>query len=74
MRIGFGMGPSAFMPDLRPCRLLRRFTNHATAFHQTRHPIIEGYDRPKAGGVLHDEVMLDLSDRATAQRPDSTLY
>ena len=56
------------MPDLRPCRLLRRFAErHATKhFHQTRHPIIEGYDPPEGWGWCYiDEVMLDLSDRAT---------
>jgi hypothetical protein len=40
---------------------------HATKhFHQTRHPIIEGYDPPEGWGWCYiDEVMLDLSDRAT---------
>ena len=46
-------------------------TTHRTAtprkhFHQTRHPIIEGYDPPEGWGWCYiDEVMLDLSDRAT---------
>jgi heterodisulfide reductase subunit A-like polyferredoxin len=40
---------------------------HATKhFRQTRHPIIEGYDPPEGWGWCYiDEVMLDLSDRAT---------
>jgi hypothetical protein len=40
---------------------------HATKhFHQTRHPIIEGYDPPEGWGWCYvDEVMIDLSDRAT---------
>ena len=40
---------------------------HATKhFHATRHPIIEGYDPPEGWGWCYvDEVMLDLSDRAT---------
>jgi Zn-finger in ubiquitin-hydrolases and other protein len=40
---------------------------HATKhFHQTRHPIIEGYDPPEGWGWCYiDEIMLDLSDRAT---------
>ena len=40
---------------------------HATKhFHTTRHPIIEGYDPPEGWGWCYvDEVMLDLSDRAT---------
>jgi len=42
---------------------------HATKhFHQTRHPIIEGYDPPEGWGWCYiDEIMLDLSDRATPQ-------
>jgi hypothetical protein len=41
--------------------------HHATKhFHATRHPIIEGYDPPEGWGWCYvDEVMLDLSDRAT---------
>ena len=41
---------------------------HATKhYRQTRHPIIEGYDPPEGWGWCYvDEVMLDLSDRATA--------
>ena len=40
---------------------------HATKhFHQTRHPIIEGYDPSEGWGWCYvDKVMLDLSDRAT---------
>ena len=40
---------------------------HATKhFHATRHPIIEGYDPPEGWGWCYvDEVMLDLSNRAT---------
>ena len=40
---------------------------HATKhFHQTRHPIIEGYDPSEGWGWCYiDEVMLDLSDRVT---------
>jgi hypothetical protein len=40
---------------------------HATRhFHTTRHPIIEGYDPPEGWGWCYiDEVMFDLSDRAT---------
>jgi hypothetical protein len=56
------------VPDLRSCRVLRRLANrHATKhFHQTHHPIIEGYDPPEGWGWCYvDEVMLDLSDRAT---------
>jgi hypothetical protein len=43
----------------------RHGTRH---FHATRHPIIEGYDPPEGWGWCYiDEVMLDLSDRATPQ-------
>ena len=40
---------------------------HATRhFQATRHPVIEGYDPPEGWGWCYiDEVMLDLSDRAT---------
>src|SRR4051794_18145037 len=40
---------------------------HATKhFHATRHPIIEGYDPPEGWGWCYvDEVMVDLSNRAT---------
>jgi hypothetical protein len=40
---------------------------HATQhFHATRHPIIEAYDPPDGWGwCFVDEVMLDLSERAT---------
>ena len=40
---------------------------HATRhFRETRHPVIEGYDPPEGWGWCYvDEVMLDLSDRAT---------
>jgi len=42
---------------------------HATKhFHATGHPIIEGYDPPEGWGWCYlDEVMFDLSDRATPQ-------
>ena len=36
--------------------------------HATTHPIIEGYDPPEGWGWCYvDEVMFDLSDRATPQ-------
>src|SRR6266567_8718907 len=40
---------------------------HATKhFHATRHPIIDGYDPPEGWGWCYiDEVMLDLTERAT---------
>ena len=43
---------------------------HATKhFRATGHPIIEGYDPPEGWGWCYvDELMLDLSDRATPQR------
>jgi hypothetical protein len=43
---------------------------HATKhFRATKHPIIEGYDPPEHWGWCYvDEVMLDLSQRATRQR------
>ncbi len=42
---------------------------HATKhFHASRHPIIEGYDPPERWGWCYiDEVLFDLSDRATPQ-------
>jgi hypothetical protein len=42
---------------------------HATAhFHATGHPIIEGYDPPEGWGWCYvDEILFDLSDRATPQ-------
>src|SRR5258708_3457929 len=42
---------------------------HATRhFHATRHPSSKGTIRPKGWGWCYiDEVMLDLSDRATPQ-------
>ncbi|HEY1544245.1 MAG TPA: UBP-type zinc finger domain-containing protein [Xanthobacteraceae bacterium] len=42
---------------------------HATKhFHATAHPIIEGYDPPEGWGWCYvDEVVFDLSDRATPQ-------
>jgi len=52
------------VPQLRPCRLLRLFSErHATKhFQATRHPIIEGYDPPEGWGWCYlDEVFLDLS-------------
>ena len=63
-----GLASSAPLPDLRPCRLLRRVAEPARdqAFPHTRHPIIEGYDPPEGWGWCYvDEVMFDLSDRAT---------
>jgi hypothetical protein len=37
-------------------------------FHATGHPIIEGYDPPEGWGWCYiDEVLLDLTDRATPQ-------
>jgi len=60
----------AHLPHLRPRRLLRRFAEpHATRhFHDTAHPIIEGYDPPEGWGWCYvDEVMLDLRDRMTPQ-------
>ena len=40
---------------------------HARAhFHETRHPVIEGYDPPEGWGWCWvDEVLFDLSDRKT---------
>ena len=58
----------ADLPQLRPCRLLRRFPNkHATAhFHATAHPVIEGYDPPEGWGWCYvDKVLFDLSKRKT---------
>ena len=44
----------------------RRTGTRHEHFHATRHPIIEGYDPPEGWGWCYiDEVMLDLSDRAT---------
>ena len=41
----------------------RHTTRH---FRATGHPIIEGYDPPEGWGRCYvDEIMLDLSDRAT---------
>ena len=42
---------------------------HATKhFHQTQHPIIEGYDPPEGWGwCFVDEIVLDLSDDMTPQ-------
>jgi len=56
------------VPDLRPCRVLRRLSEPARNrhFQATRHPVIEGYDPPEGWGWCYiDEIMLDLSDRAT---------
>ena len=43
---------------------------HATRhFHETQHPIIEGYDPPEHWGWCYvDEITFDLSERATPQR------
>jgi len=42
---------------------IRRATKH---FHETHHPIIEGYNPLEGwGSCCVDEIMLDLSDRAT---------
>ena len=49
---------------------------HATQhFHRTRHRIVEGYDPPEGWGWCYiDEVMLDLTDRATpSKRPHPAL-
>ena len=62
------MAAFADLPQLRSCRLLRRFPNkHATKhFHATQHPIIEGYDPPEGWGWCYvDEVLFDLSSRKT---------
>jgi hypothetical protein len=42
---------------------------HATKhFHETRHPIIEGYDPPEHWGWCYiDQLFFDLSDRPTEQ-------
>ncbi len=56
------------LPQLRPCLLLRRFSNkHATRhFHASGHPVIEGYDPPEGWGWCYvDEVLFDLSNRKT---------
>ena len=43
----------------------RHATHH---FHQTQHPVIEGYDPPEGWGwCFVDEVFFDLSDRPTPQ-------
>ena len=57
------------VPELRPRRLLRRLADQRTKhFKATGHPIIEGYDPPEAWGWCYlDEVVFDLSDRATPQ-------
>jgi hypothetical protein len=49
---------------------------HATKhFHATRHPSIEGYDPPEGWGWCYiDEVMLDLSDRATPHNGPSPAF
>jgi hypothetical protein len=44
---------------------------HATAhFHQTRHPIIEGYDPPEGWGWCYvDEIEVDLPDQTEQLGP-----
>jgi hypothetical protein len=58
------LGASAALPQLRPCRLLRRVAQQACdprIFHQTKHPIIEGYDPPEGWGWCYiDEVVVEL--------------
>jgi hypothetical protein len=51
----------------------RTATPRSTFFHRTRHRIVEGYDPPEGWGWCYiDEVMLDLTDRATpSKRPPS---
>jgi hypothetical protein len=56
------------MPDMRPCRVLRRLAEppRHQAFSHDAAPGIEAYDPPDGWGWCYvDEVMLDLSDRAT---------
>jgi hypothetical protein len=64
------MGPSAHLPDLRPCRLLRRFpeTPCDRALSRDRHPIIEGYDPPEGWSWCYpDAFAFDLGDDTTPQ-------
>ena len=55
--------------DVYACVAQIAALEHATKhFHATAHPIIEGYDPPEGWGWCYvDEVMFDLSDRATPQ-------
>jgi len=56
------------VPNLRRCRCGDDSSNRnaMTHVHATRHPIIKGYDPPEGWGWCYvDQVMLDLSDRAT---------
>ena len=58
----------ADLPQLRPCRLLRRFAEQArdSAFPCHRASVIEGYDPPEGWGWCYvDEVLFDLSGRKT---------
>jgi len=64
------VGSFADLPDLRTCRLCDSSPNrHATAhFHETSHPIIEGYDPPEGWGWCYrDEVFIDLGADTTPQ-------
>jgi len=64
------LAASAPVQDLQLRGLLQPVPHrHATKhFHQSSHPIIEGYDPPEAWGWCYvDEVFFDLSDRATPQ-------
>ena len=49
---------------------------HATAhFHQTRHPIIEGYDPPEGWGwCFIDETMVNLPDQTPQRGPIPRYY
>jgi len=56
------------LPQLRPCRLLRRFSKQACdrAFPRHRPSVIEGYDPPEGWGWCYvDKVVFNLSDRKT---------
>jgi hypothetical protein len=64
------LGPPTTMQNVRHVGCCDDSPNkHATKhFHATAHPIIEGYDPPEGWGWCYvDEVMFDLSDRATPQ-------
>ena len=44
-------------------------------FHQTGHPIIEGYDPPEGWGWCYiDEVFVDLPDQTPQRRPIPRYY
>jgi|GEM_PF-5401893 len=64
----FGVGASATLPDVRPCRVLRQLAKPSRhqAFSQDPPPIIEGYDPPEGWGWCYvDEISLDLGGRTT---------